>query len=258
VVLKEVNMKVILVILAVVIVGFLILGYLFIQWANSPENVAATKKQYEAEAAKKKEDEKRKVELDKEFEAKSANLKLVIDENFAANRFEFLDYQLGKSSLFKFEKNQFIYSVFRVKGSNPTNYFIFSKEDFGDFAAEMDFDIWGREGKAGIFWDAQPNGDRDPVDYKRAYSSSSGLDVEAGISESFDLGSFLESLTTQKFRVERFGKRLRVSVNGKVFFDENIENAGQGKVGIFLRNRGGSKDDADSIEIDIKSFKVWN
>jgi hypothetical protein len=250
-------MKIILAILGVVIVGVLILGYLFVQWANSPENVEESKRRYKAEAAKKLEDEKKRAELEKEIEAKRANLKLVIDENFAGNRFEFLDYKYDKSSQFKFEKNQFAYSVFRTKGSNPVNYFIFSKEDIGDFAAEMDFDIWGRDGKAGIFWDAQPNGDRDPTEYKSAYSSPSGLDVEAGDSESFDLGSFFESLTTQKLRVERFGKSLKVSVNGKVFFDKNIENTGSGKVGIFLRNRAWSKDDSDAIDIFIKSFKVW-
>jgi len=250
-------MKIILAILGFVILGFLILGFLFVRWANQPENVAALQKKRETEKAQKIEDDKKRAELEKEIEAKKANLKLVIDENFANNQFEFLDYKFDKSSQFKFKDNQFNYYVFSTRYSNPTNYFIFSKEDFGDFAAEMDFDIHGYDSRAGIFWDAQPNGDQNPTGFQVAYSSASGLDVEAGDSENFNLGSFFESLTTQKLRVERFGVNLKVSVNGKVLFDKMLENHGQGKVGIFLRNHGGDKDDNSSIDIDIKSFKVW-
>lgn len=251
-------MKIILAILGIVIVGVLILGYLFVRWANQPEQVAELKRTREAEATKKAEDNKKRAELEKEIAAKKANLKIVIDENFANNRFEFLDYKFDKSSQFKFKENKFNFSVFSIRNSNPTNYFIFSKEDFADFAAEMDFDIHGYYSRAGIFWDAQPNGDRDPTAYQTAYSSASGLDVEVGdASEDYNLGSFLESVTTQKLRVERFGKNLKVSVNGEVLFDKMIENAGQGKVGIFLRNDGGSKNSSDSITVEINSFRVW-
>lgn len=252
-------MKIVLAILGVIIVGFIILVFLFVRWANSPEQVAEFKKMKETEAAKKAEDEKRRAEQEKEIEAKRANLKLVIDENFANNRFEFLDYKFDKSSQFKFKDNQFNYYVFSTRNSNPTNFFIFSKEDFGDFAAEMEFTIHGYEARTGIFWDAQPNGDQNPTAFKTAYSSASGLDLEAGdAEESFNLGSFFESLTTQKLRVERFGAHLKVSVNGEALFDKDTKNAGQGKVGIFLRNNGGNRDDSShSIDIDIKSFKVW-
>jgi len=251
-------MKIILAILGIGFIGFLILVFLFVRWANQPEQVAELKRTREAEATKKAEDDKKRAAMEKEVAAKKANLKLVIDENFANNRFEFLDYKFDKLSLFKFEENQFHFSIFSIRNSNPTNYFIFSKEDFGDFAAEMDFDIHGYYSRAGIFWDAQPNGDRDPTVFQTAYSAASGLDVEVGDdSESFNLGSFAESVTTQKLRVERLGKSLKVSVNGEVLFDKTIENTGQGKVGIFLRNRGGSKSNSDSINADIKSFKVW-
>ncbi len=250
-------MKIILVIIAVVIVVISVLGFLFVRWANQPENVAARLKERELKATQKIEDEKKQVESDKEIEAKKANLKLVIDENFVNNRFEFLDYKFDKSSQFKFKENKFNYYVFSTRNSNRTDYFIFSKEDFGDFAAEMDFDIHGYEARAGIFWNAQPNGERNPNEYQVAFSSASGLEVEADESESYNLGSFFESLTTQKIRVERFGKNIKVSVNGKVLFDKNNENNGQGKLGIFLRNRGGNNDETSPIDIDIKSFKVW-
>lgn len=259
-------MKIIVAIFAVIIIGLLVLGFLFVRWANSPEQVAALKKAREREAAQKienektrTEDAKKQIELDKESEAKKANLKLVIDENFANNRFEFLDYKFQNSSQFKFESNQFSYYVFSTRGSSPNNHFIFSKEDCTDFAAEMDFRIHGYEAIAGIFWDAQPNGDRDPTSYQAAYSSASGLDVNAGdTEESFNLGSFFESVTEQKLRVERFSNRLKVSVNGKVLFDKIVKDIGQGKVGIFLRNRGSNKNDSSSsINIDVKRFKVW-
>lgn len=259
-------MRIILVILGVIIIGVLVLGFLFVRWANQPENVAALQKEREREAAQKIEDDKKKIEdakkqieTDKEIEAKKANLKLVIDENFANNRFEFMDYKFDKSSQFKLENNKFSYNVFSTRGSNPYNYFIFSKEDFADFAAEMDFDINGYEANAGIFWDAQPNGDREPNSFQVAYSSASGLIVGAGgEEETFNLGTFFESLTTQKLRVERFANRLKVTINGEVLFNKIINNMGQGKVGIFLRNRGGNRDDSSSaIRVEIKSFKVW-
>jgi hypothetical protein len=52
--------------LAIVIV---ILGYLFISWANKPENVAAMKKEYETEAAQKVQDEKEQADMEKDMPA---------------------------------------------------------------------------------------------------------------------------------------------------------------------------------------------
>ena len=120
-------MKIVLAILGVMIVGFIILVFLFVRWANSPEQVAEFKKMKEEKAAKQAEDEKNRAAQEKEIEAKRASLKLVIDENFADNRFEFLDYKFEKSSQFSFKDNHFNYSVFSTRGSNPANFFIFSK-----------------------------------------------------------------------------------------------------------------------------------
>ena len=241
-----------------------IIGYLFVSWANKPENVAALQKQRETEAAQKAGDEKEraaaKEEAEKETAEKKANLKLAIDENFADNKFEFLDYRFEDSSQFKFEDNKFNYRVFSTRNSNPSNHFIFSREDFGDFAAEIEFDVHGYESRVGIFWDAQPNSDsnHDPDAYQAAYSSAGGLDVKAaGEWETFNLGNFFESVTTQKLRVERLGKSLKVSVNDKMLSDKILKDAGQGKLGILLRNNGGNTKDANQIDIDVKSFKVW-
>lgn len=248
------------VVLAGALVVVIVLGYLFVSWANRPENVDALKKQREAEAAQKAQDEKERAQLEKEMPARLANLKLAIDENFANGKFEFLDYKFENSSQFKFKDGKFNYYVFSTRNSNPSNHFIFSKEDIGDFSAEMEFDIHGFDARAGIFWDAQPNPEnhRDPVAYNVAYSSASGLDVDAGgEATSYDLGTFFEAVTTQKLRVERIGRSLKVSINDKVMFDKILKGSAEGKVGIFLRNRGGNKDDANPIDIDVKSFKVW-
>ncbi len=241
-----------------------ILGYLFVSWANMPENVATLQKQREIESTQKAQDEKARAimekDAEKEFAEKKANLKLAIDENFANNKFEFLDYKFDRSSQFKFQDNKFNYSVFSTRNSNPSNHFIFSREDFGDFAAEIEFDVHGYESRVGIFWDAQPNSDsnHDPETYQAAYSSASGLDVKAaGEWETFNLGNFFEAVTTQKLRVERLGKSLKVSINDKVLSDKILKDGGQGKLGILLRNNGGNKKDSNPIDIDVKSFKVW-
>jgi hypothetical protein len=247
-------------VIAVVLVFVIVVGYLFVSWANKPENIAALQKQRETEAAQKAVDEKERADAEKEIAEKKANLKLVIDENFANDKFESLDYQFEKSSQFKFEDNKFNYSVSSTRNSNPSNHFIFSREDFGDFATEIEFDVHGYDARAGIFWDAQPNSDsdHDPDAYQAAYSSASGLDVKAaGDWETFDLGNFFESVTTQKLRVERSGKSLKVSINDKVLFDKILKDAGQGKLGIFLRNNGGNNKDSNPIDIDVRSFKVW-
>lgn len=247
-------------ILAGLVILAAILGYLFVSWANQPENIAALQKQRETEAAQKARDEKARADAEKEAVEKKAGLKLAIDENFADNKFEFLDYKFDQSSQFTFKDNKFNYSVFSTRNSNPTNHFIFSREDFGDFAAEIEFDVHGYESRVGIFWDAQPNSDsnHDPDAYQAAYSSASGLDVKAaGDWETFNLGNFFEAVTTQKLRVERLGKSLKVSINDKVIFDKILKDGGQGKLGILLRNNGGNKKDSNPIDIDVKSFKVW-
>lgn len=257
-------MKIILAIGIVMVIGFLILGYLFVQWANSPEQIAALKKDREIEAARKiedekkrVEDEKRKIEIDREFEAKLANLQLVIDEQFADNCFVALDYKYQNFPKFKFEDHRFSCSSIIYKHSPPQHYFIFSKHDFGDFAAEMEFGIWGGDGFTGIFWDAQPNGQNDPTSYQAAYSSPNGLYVKTKEIEDFDLGSFFEPITTQKLRIERFGQKLRVSVNGQILFDKIVEPGSGGKLGITLGDRGIPRDNNESMSVDIKSFKVW-
>jgi hypothetical protein len=250
-------MKIILAILAIGLIGVLFLGFLFVRWANRPENVEALQKKRETEAAQKIDDDRKQAELAKEIETKKANLKLVVDENFAGNRFEFLDYKYDKVGSFKFEKNEFVCSALILRGQNPQEYFIFSKEDFEDFAAEMEFGIWGTDAYAGIFWDAVPNGERNPAQFKSAYSSPNTLFVHTGGMESFGLGGVIASENNQRLRVERFGKNLKVSVNSRILFDKTVETSSGGRIGIYLGNRGGIRNEPQSISIGIKNFKVW-
>jgi hypothetical protein len=248
------------VVLAVVIIFVAVAGYFFIGWANKPENVAAMQKQYQAEAAQKVQGEKDRSEAEKLAAEKRANLKIAIDENFAGGKFEYLDYKFENSSQFKFKDGGFNYYVFSTRNSNPSNHFIFSKEDFGDFAAEIEFESHGYDGRTGIFWDAQPNSDPnyDPEAYQTVYSSAGGGDIRVdGEWETFNLGNLFEAVTTQKMRVERFGKSVKISINDKVLYDKIVKEPGQGKLGILLRNNGGNKKDANPIDIDVKSFKVW-
>ena len=252
-------------ILAITILSVLVLGFLFVQWANKPENVDALLKKRKMEAIQKKENEaneavahKEKALRQKEIETKKANTKLAIDENFANSRFERLDFKDSNITYFKFGKNEFEFSGMVFKGQNAQDYFMSSKDDFGDFIAETQLGIWGSDAYAGIFWDAKANGDRNPVQYQAAYSSPNTLYVEAGEKERFDLGGVISSENNQLLRVERFGKNVKVSVNGRILFDEQVESAGNGKVGLFIGHRGGIRNNVQSISIGIKSFKVWN
>ncbi|MBD2703709.1 hypothetical protein IC229_23895 [Spirosoma sp. BT702] len=253
-------MKIFVITLLVIIA----LGYLFVKWANKPENVEALQKKRASEAIQKIEDEKKQAALlieqaaaRKEIERKKGLLKLVIDENFASNRFEKLAFNDGNISYFKFGKNEFEFSGLLTKGQNAQNYFISSSGDFGDFVAETQIAIWGTDCHAGIFWDGQPNGTKNPSRYQVAYSSPNRLYVEAGEEESYNLGGLIASENIQLLRVERFGKILTISVNGRVLFDEFLETAGKGKVGLFIGHRGGIRDNTESISIAIKHFKVW-
>ncbi|MVM33486.1 hypothetical protein GO755_25845 [Spirosoma sp. HMF4905] len=251
-------------ILAILFLSILVLGFLFVQWANKPENVEALQKKRAMEAAQKIKDEKKQVAIQKEqvvvqkeIETKKASMKLAIDENFANSRFEQLDFRYSNISYFDVKKNELNFSGMVYKGQNPQAYFMISNDDFGDFTAEMQTGIWGGDSYAGIFWGAQPNGDKNPNQYQAAYASPNTLYVEAGDDEHFGLGGLISSENNQLLRVERFGKHVQISVNGRVLFNENVASAERGKVGIIIGHRGGIRPNIESISIGIKQFKVW-
>ena len=111
-------MKIFLAILVAVIIVFLALGLLFVRWANQPENVEALKKNRQEEADKKITDEKKRVELAKEIEAKRAKLNLVIDEKLSAGNFQSLDFNPNENKSLKFADGEFKYNTLVTKGQN--------------------------------------------------------------------------------------------------------------------------------------------
>lgn len=249
-------MKIFLGILAVAIIAILVLGYLFVQWANRPENVEALKKDRQETADKKIADEKKQAELAKEIEAKRANLKLVVDENLAEGRFQSLDFDPNENKALKFADGKFKYDALVTKGQNATEMFIFSKEDFEDFAAEMELEIWGYGALAGIVWGAETNGKNYAIKYQAAYSSPGYLTVKTDGKKTFGLGGIVASENKQLIRVEKFGKNIAVSVNGKPLFDKSVESSSKGKIGLYFAHRGGG-DYPETIKVSVKTFKIW-
>lgn len=251
-------------ILAILVLSILVLGVLFVHWANKPENVEALQKKRALEATQKIEEAKKQITVQKEqavtqkeIETKKATMKLVIDENFANSRFEQLDFTYPTISYFTIKKNELNFLGMVYKGQNPQAYFISSKDEFSDFTAEMQVGIWGGDAYAGIFWGAQANGDKNPDQYQAAFSTPNTLYVEAGEDEDFGLGGLISSENKQVLRVERFGKHLLVSVNGRVLFNDDVASAKRGKIGLIIGHRGGLRPNVQSISIGINRFQVW-
>ncbi|QMW05947.1 hypothetical protein [Spirosoma foliorum] len=249
----------------IAILSIFLLGYLFVQWANKPENVAALQRKRALDAAQKIEDEKKQAAIakgqavfEKEIETKKGSMKLVIEENFAQNRFEKLDLKDQNTSYFQFEKNELHFSGIIYPRQNQQDYFIRSKDRYGDFIAEIQLGNWGGDAYTGIFWGANDNGNQNPTHYQAAYATPNTLYVQTDDKEDFGLGGMISSENNQLLRVERFGKHIKASVNGRVLFNKTVESAETGKVGIILGHRGGIRANNQSMDIGIKYFKVWN
>lgn len=235
---------------AVGCVVFLISGYLFVNWANQPENVKAVLDQREKEAAQKIEDRKRQAEHDQQLAVKRAGLKLVIDETFDDNRLLSLDAESIKTQGFKLEDSHFKYTTLVTKGQNAYAFPVLSRESFEDFAAEIELDVWGDQAFVGLCWSS------DSGVLQSAYSSPSRFYTELDSSDSFALGGLLASVNSQKIRVERFGSWMSASVNGEVYFEGLVEKAPRCKVGIYVAHGGGGEYPR-SVSVIVKSFKVW-
>ncbi|GAB3955282.1 hypothetical protein GCM10028805_42410 [Spirosoma harenae] len=251
-------------IFAIAFLVILVFGYLFVQWANKPENVEALKRKRAMDAARKVEDKETQAALVREqailhdeIEHEKSGMKLVIDEDFARKGFEKLDFNYPTVRYFNFETNKLDFSGTVYRSQNPQEYFITSTEDFNDFIAEIQIGIWGDIAYAGICWDVKPAGNLNPAYYQAAYSSPNHLYVKAYDKERFGLGGFISSENNQLLRVERFGKRLKVCVNGRILFDKSVESGRKGKIGIIVGHRGGIHPDGQSISVGINHFKVW-
>jgi hypothetical protein len=234
----------------------LVLGFLFVKWANKPENVAAIQNERKEKALEKAEIERQKTLQLKDFDAKKAMMKLVIDEDFTKKAFQFLDFRPELLNLVEFKDKMAEYATLTTRGQNASSFFIFSKEDYEDFIIEIEMEIWGYGACGGIVWDAELDHNNNPINFETAYSSPSSLYVRTTKSKSFMLSGILLDENKQVIRAERIGNHLKISVNGISQFGENVEIIGKGKVGIYL-GHGGGGDYPETIKVNIKSFKVF-
>lgn len=271
--------KAILIILATL----LILGYFFVQWANKPENVEALlkvreqeKKQAIADSIKAVEDKKQQrleaaagawkdVEVQKKTEA---DLQLVIDEKFKENHLN--DMELQKSPMIKMSHNILIYSTTVYKKTTSETILALSKKEFENFVAEMETEIAGDELGVGIVFNYKEvykktlfgtmetwNSDRVSSSLQSASLTVNNEDETENLVTLKEVLTF-KSIPKQKVRLEKKGKQLKVSVNGKIIFDKAIDKYSypKGKVGIYTATSN-STDWNQSVIGTIKSFKVW-
>lgn len=228
--------------------------FLFVRWANQPENVAALQKD-RAEKALKEEQEAKALEVQQaEIEAKKATLEVVFEETFEHGRFDHLTYPYESSSQYSFKDHQFTFSTLITKGESARDYFILTEKDYSEFIAEMTLSVWGTHMMGGIVFDALPLGDKYPKEYKAAYSSPNYNFVKNEETERFKLGGLIEAENNQTIRVERLGGNLKVVVNNKLLYDKPVA-PGKGKIGIYLSHYSGG-DYPESVSVEVKKFKV--
>lgn len=275
-------MKKMLKITLIVLAVLLILGYFFVQWANSPENVdallkkrdddrkqattdnikaVANQKQQQAEAQKAAQ---REAEVQQKTEA---DLTLSINETFANNRYEQLEDQQVQWAKFKDKTLTFNNLVYK-----KTSYgyvLALSREEYDHFVAEIELDISGDEIRAGLLFNHQKTGKKDftGFEYWAADYVYSGLQyLTTNINRDTDnerLVSLKEmltfkSLSKQKLRIEKKGKHLKISINGQPIVNKTVEQYSypKGKIGIYIYTSN-SSDWNESVACTIKHFKVW-
>lgn len=271
--------KAILIILATL----LILGYFFVQWANKPENVEALlkareqeKKQAIADSIKAEEVKKEQrlaaavgawkdVEIQKKTEA---DLHLEIDETFQNNRFKYLEVQ--KTSTTKTVDNNLIYSTTVYKKTTAETILALSKKEFENFVAEMEIEISGDELGVGIVFNYKEvhkktlfgmmetwNADRISSSLQSASLTINNEDETENLVTLKEVLT-LKSIPKQTIRLEKKGKQLKVSVNGKIIFDKAVDQYSypKGKVGIYTATSN-STNWNQSVIGTIKNFKVW-
>ena len=266
-----------------VLVMVIAAGFLFVQWANRPENVDALLKAREqkkiqakadslqAEIAEKQKQAEEASAFRKEQEVQrktEADLKLVVEETFKGNLVEYLD--LPKNARGKLEDNSLVFSAIAYRKASTEYILALTKQEYDHFAAEMEMEIWGDELTIGILFNYKEGRQKTLIgemDTWKADRIGSGLQrVRLKLNkddEQKSLVSLKEELTfksipKQKIRLEKKGKRLKVSVNGQVKFDKTVEeySALNGKVGIYAAVSN-SSDWNGSVLANIKSFKVW-
>ncbi|WP_428658066.1 hypothetical protein [Runella sp.] len=269
--------------IGVALVVFVFLGYFFVQWANKPENVdallkareeekkQAVKDSIKAEADKKQHHLEEVIAAQKEAEIQhktAADLKLVIDETFKNNRLDYL--QPAENSLATTKDNRLVFAATAYKKNSVDYILALTKNDYDNFVAELDMELWGDELSVGVVFNYAEGQEKTifgKIDTWKADRLSSSLQgVRLSVNDEEDrerLTTLKEELTfksiqKQKVRLEKKGKHLKVSVNGQVKFDKKIEkySNSKGKMGIYaaVSNSGNWN---KSVIGHVKSFKVW-
>jgi hypothetical protein len=241
----------ILLIIGIVLGVLILLGWLFVRWANQPENVAALQEDRAKRAAEKEQQEKAVAEAESR---RGSFTHLLVDERFTDNRFEKLAPAPSTSS-FRFEEHQLKFNITLTQGSNAYEYFFLTPDMYGDFVAEIDQSIWGSDARIGIVWDAEPEPGKNPKNYQAAYCSPGQLFVITDGTERFSLYKGISSQNEQKLRVERIGPTLKVSVNGELKM-EGTAPTGKGRVGIYLTHMAPDSP-PESVSIAVKRFQLW-
>lgn len=250
-----------MIILLGIIGVFLIGAYFFVQWANRPENVAATLKQYEEDKLRKAEqDSLAKLALQAEAaiqQKTEADLQLVFEENFQNNAMgsEMEDFKLKKVS---FKDNKLTFYDGLVLPTKRVKYVLgISKGNVENFVAELQFE--NREGcriATGIIFnvDAKPDG-----------SFSGNCATVGEYAETYIGGTERESLgdleDSKQFtvRFQKKGKLFTITVNNKLVLTHKVEEylRPDGKIGLFVDYYNNSKDFNRSAKVTITKFKVW-
>ncbi len=267
----------------VVLVIFIAAGFMFVQWANRPENVDALLKareqkkiqakadslQAEIAEKQKKAEEASAFRREEEVQRKTeADLKLVVDETFKGNVLKYLD--LSKNAGGKLEDNSLVFSAITYRKTSTEHILALTKQEYDHFAAEMEMEIWGDELIVGIVFNYKEGRTKSLIgelDTWKADRIGSGLQrVRLRLNnddEQKSLVSLKEALTfksipKQKIRLEKKGKHLKMSVNGQVKFDKTVKeySALNGKMGVYVAVTN-SSDWNGSVLANIKSFKVW-
>lgn len=133
--------------LLILIGVLLVLGYFFVQWANKPENVEALLKQRKTDslnaelASKKVNKTKPNPQIQKDEGDSKVSSGLIIDEDFANNRFRSL--KKYSESTAEIKDNALVFSTLVQQKKSYSNILALTDGEYVDFMAEMEVELAG-------------------------------------------------------------------------------------------------------------------
>lgn len=245
-----------------ILLSIILLGYLFVQWANKPENVKALLEERAEEQRRKiiedslrKEAEKKEALIQQKTEAE---LQFVFEENFDNNSFKYLINQGVKRAIF--ENNKLHFSAPIVTPKSQIDVVLgLTNDEYENFVAELDIDLSEGDIRKGVVFNAkfQKNGAL-IGDYLLVGKKHVNILV-GNESEIKNIEFDLEEQSQQKIRFEKKGKSIRISINGQLVFEKTVEKYknDNGAIGIGVKYFNNNKDFNRSVKTIIKGFKLW-